>query len=258
MHAAVARKINQKLPCRSYSLRAPEKVLCRALQALFYAAHQARSSIGSALQHAAGLMGEHQSLTGNARPPMTRQPSRAVTAALACTAEQIEQAKVELQRRRSSLVVTTQLADIVSGELNDAARNGPAGDGPAAAGVITRRDSQLAREPSSQLVTALHEILGSQLEIASGRSNLASRRVSIQLRQDLMASDAEVCTPTTSQPHCHYLTTSLPHSLTASLPTTSLPHYLTTSQPHYLLPHFLAAALKIDPPKHIQYPPAPR
>ena len=51
---------------------------------------------------------------------MTRQPSTEATAALAlqaATAEQLEQAQVELQRRKSSLAVTSHLADIMADEL---------------------------------------------------------------------------------------------------------------------------------------------
>jgi hypothetical protein len=133
----------------------------------------------------------------NARPPMTRQPSRDATAALAlqaATAEQLEHAKVELQRRQSSLAVTSHLADIMAGELSEEAVAHSAGDGPAAAAAVTaaaatRRGSQLARKPSSQLAAALHEV-------ASEKSK-ASRRVSIQMRasmrSSLDASDAEVC-----------------------------------------------------------------
>ena len=167
----------------------------------------------AALPQTAGSMEGRKSLTGNgidppsrrgsnARPPMTRQPSSAAMAALAlqaATAEQLEHAKVELQRRHSSLAVTSHLADIMAGELSDNIVARSAGDGPAAAAAATaaattRRGSQLARQPSAQLATALQGITarGSQHEIASEPS-LASRRVSIQIREDLDASDAEVC-----------------------------------------------------------------
>ena len=133
----------------------------------------------------------------NARPPMTRQPSTEATAALAlqaATAEQLEQAQVELQRRKSSLAVTSHLADIMAGELSEDAVAHSDGDGPAAAAAVTaaaatRRGSQLAQQPSSQLAAALHEV--------TSEKSKASRRVSIQMRasmrSSLDASDAEVC-----------------------------------------------------------------
>ena len=162
-----------------------------------------------------GSLPEHQNSTGtdvnssprrgsNARPPMTRQPSTEATAALAlqaATAEQLEQAQVELQRRKSSLAVTSHLADIMADELSEDAVAHSDGGGPAAAAAVTaaaatRRGSQLAQQPSSQLAAALHEVTSENSLVTSEKSK-ASRRVSIQIRasmrSSLDASDAEVC-----------------------------------------------------------------
>ena len=182
---------------------------------------------------------------------MTRQPSTEATAALAlqaATAEQLEQAQVELQRRKSSLAVTSHLADIMADELSEDAVAHSDGDGPAAAAAVTaaaatRRGSQLAQQPSSQLAAALHEV--------TSENSKASRRVSIQMRasmrSSLDASDAEVCCtgshlsraqdnthlPTLLNPHLpfhpHYRSPRNPTH--TSTPAASLPQPRPTPQP---------------------------
>ena len=189
---------------------------------------------------------------------MTRQPSTEATAALAlqaATAEQLEQAQVELQRRKSSLAVTSHLADIMAGELSEEAVAHSDGDGPAAAAAVTaaaatRRGSQLAQQPSSQLAAALHEVTSENSLVTSEKSK-ASRRVSIQMRasmrSSLDASDAEVCCtgahlsraqdnthlPTLFNPHLpfhpHYRSPRNPTH--TSTPAASLPQPRPTPQP---------------------------
>lgn len=223
----------------------------------------------------AGSMDERRSLTGsgvyspsrrgsNAGPPMTRQPSSAATAALAlqaATTEQLEHAKVELQRRHSSLAVTSHLADIMAGELSDDIVARSAGDGPATAAAATaaattRRGSQLARQPSSQLATALHGIAArsSQHEIASEPS-----LTSIQMRENLDASDAEVCCAGSRLPRTQDNTHTHTH-LTPHLPTPpSLPQpaTLTLTLPLHPLPPYLPSPSAPRPPAPLAAPQPP-
>ena len=190
---------------------------------------------------------------------MTRQPSTEATAALAlqaATAEQLEQAQVELQRRKSSLAVTSHLADIMAGELSEDAVAHSDGDGPAAAAAVTaaaatRRGSQLAQQPSSQLAAALHEVTSENSLVTSEKSK-ASRRVSIQMRasmrSSLDASDAEVCC-TGSHLSRAQDNTHLPTLLNPHLP--FHPHYRSPRNPT----HTSTPAASLAQPRPTPQPP---
>ena len=103
---------------------------------------------------------------------MARRPSQAASATIAlqaAAAEQLEQAKAELERRRSSLAVTSKLAEEISvANLHSQASPSEASTSAATA----RRSLVLARQPSSQLAATLSELAATKSDRSEAEISL--------------------------------------------------------------------------------------